>query len=165
VAWLRAGRSSDLSEAEGASCRRRRNSHQSGQQQLPHLTRRSLAKFICRPAPMKISTRRAGASSSDTSLRSEIDVCRHLVLNLDQSAKVFRVVELLDPKQCGQINPIIINSRFLRFWSIAPDRVFRLEQPGNRSPRIALGDGVAKDAPTTRMRWASGAVPQAPRND
>jgi hypothetical protein len=38
--------------------------------------RRSLAKFICRPAPMKISTRRAGASSSVTSLRSEIDMYR-----------------------------------------------------------------------------------------
>jgi hypothetical protein len=35
--------------------------------------RRSLAKFICRSAPMKISTRRAGASSSIMSLRSEID--------------------------------------------------------------------------------------------
>jgi hypothetical protein len=141
VAWLRAGRSSGLSEAE---CRRnievlwllrtvkpdfkpiarlparrsrriraglllvravrdarslrarvagrRRNSHNNNYR---NLTRRSLAKFICRPAPMKISTRRAGASSSDTSLRSEIDVCRHLVLNLDQSAKVFRVVQLL----------------------------------------------------------------------
>ena len=29
-----------------------------------------------RPAPVKISTRRAGASPSDTCLRSEIDMCR-----------------------------------------------------------------------------------------
>jgi hypothetical protein len=51
----------------------RRNSHQSRQQQLPRFRAPLVGEVICRPAPMKISTRRAGASSSIMSLRSEID--------------------------------------------------------------------------------------------
>jgi hypothetical protein len=50
-----------------------------------------------------------------------------------------------------------------------PDQTFashKLPFNSNRggSGNIVRGDGVAKDAATTRMRWASGAVPQALRS-